>query len=509
MGFSFRNTHQLGNTVSVTLQPDENGFMGRECPSCEAYFKIQPGTGLKGKDLPCHCPYCGHTDSHNRFVTKDQVEHTKSVALRQVTGAILKDLKSMEFDHRPRGGFGIGLSLEVKGSPTPVRLYSERDLETEVICDHCTLRYTIYGVFAFCPDCRTHNSRQILETNLSLVGKQLALVPTLDPELRDKSVADTLGNAVAGFDGFGREICRVNASTAAEPNEAEKVSFQNLARAQKRVQKLFGFDLAAGVTPDEWRHASRSFQKRHLFAHCMGVVDPEYLEATADPEAVLGRKVPLRADEVEALISILAKLGRFVTDHLVGTPPPISAPAPAIPLPPPTISEPLPGFGLTLGSQRLAVLLNKRSPHGIPNDTFLAVDAALSELNVSAEELELIADELEERGWVTLHRSLNGPLAFHRLSATARLFQDTDRSLNGWHTAGDAKRLARAIVETDASGATLEQMTAVLGWPPRRINPAAEHLVEGGLTQGLPGSHGEHAYAQLRVTPRLRRFATQ
>jgi Zn finger protein HypA/HybF involved in hydrogenase expression len=49
-------------TYAVTLSTDEEGYVGRECPKteCEGCFKIRTGTGLKGKDLPCSCPYCGH-----------------------------------------------------------------------------------------------------------------------------------------------------------------------------------------------------------------------------------------------------------------------------------------------------------------------------------------------------------------------------------------------------------------------------------------------------------------
>jgi len=57
-----RHLRNLRSQFSISLPPDEEGFIGRECPvaECEGYFKLQPGTGLKGKNLPCHCPYCGH-----------------------------------------------------------------------------------------------------------------------------------------------------------------------------------------------------------------------------------------------------------------------------------------------------------------------------------------------------------------------------------------------------------------------------------------------------------------
>ena len=106
---------RLGDSISVSIPPDENGFMGRECPEpdCDGYFKIQSGTGIKGDGLPCHCPYCGHSAGHDQFWTKEQIEYAKSVALRKVTDAFRKDLKKLEFEHKPRGAFGIGISMKV------------------------------------------------------------------------------------------------------------------------------------------------------------------------------------------------------------------------------------------------------------------------------------------------------------------------------------------------------------------------------------------------------------
>ena len=177
---------QLGNSFFVAIQPDENGFTGRECPQpdCQGYFKIECGTGLMGKGLPCHCSYCGHTAGHDHFWTKEQIEYAKSVAMRKITDALHKDLKKLEFDHKPKGGFGIGISMKVMpGRLTPIHYYRERQLETEVVCVNCTLRYSIYGVFAYCPDCGQHNSLQILDKNLEVVKKMLNMATDAEKEL--------------------------------------------------------------------------------------------------------------------------------------------------------------------------------------------------------------------------------------------------------------------------------------------------------------------------------------
>jgi hypothetical protein len=315
-----RHLRQLGNQLSISIPPDENGYLGRECPDCERYFKITLGTGLTGSDLPCHCPYCGHSAAQDQFFTKAQIEYAQSVVINKVTGAFIKDLKTLEFNHRPQGAFGIGISMKVEGRPQPIRHYSEMELEEEVVCDSCTLRYTVFGTFAFCPDCGKHNSLQILEKNLALAQKQIDLAATVDADLSAQLVADALENGVSAFDGFGREACRVYSSKAADPAKATAISFQNLAGAQKNVQSFFGIDLTAALDAKDWTFACRCFQKRHLLAHKMGIVDDAYIKATSDGHATVGWKVSIISEEIIALLAAIRRLGAYLTTELAKKP---------------------------------------------------------------------------------------------------------------------------------------------------------------------------------------------
>ena len=317
---------RLGNSIAIPIPADENALTGRECPQpdCEGYFKVEFGTGLKGEALPCHCPYCGHTTGHDHFWTKEQIEYAKSIAMRRITDAIHKDLKKLEFDHKPKGAFGLGISMKVKpGRPTPIHYYRERQLETEVVCVNCTLRYSVYGVFAFCPDCGQHNSLQILDKNLEVVGKMLDLAAQTEKELSEKLVENALEDCVSAFDGFGRELCRIRANRARNPARVEKLSFQNLEGARSSLLDAFGIDLSAAVEPDEWRAAGAGFQKRHLVAHKTGVVDQDYITKTGDTHAVVGRKIGIGADEVRQLARIINKLAQRLSDDFqeLGTSP--------------------------------------------------------------------------------------------------------------------------------------------------------------------------------------------
>jgi hypothetical protein len=131
------NIGRLPSQFNISIPRDEDGLIGRECPvkECEGYFKIQPGTGLiKGENLPCHCPYCGHSAGQKSFFTKAQIDYAKSIVINQVTGALLKDLKALEFNHRPSGGFGIGISMKVEGCSHPIPAFWEKTARCPASC---------------------------------------------------------------------------------------------------------------------------------------------------------------------------------------------------------------------------------------------------------------------------------------------------------------------------------------------------------------------------------------
>ena len=309
-----KHLNSIPSQYSISIPTDETGMIGRECPepSCERYFKIQQGTGLKDNNLPSHCPYCWHEEEQDKFVTKAQIEHAVSAALNKIADAVLKDLKSLDFNHKPRGEFDIGISMKVTGTATPVRRYRERDLETEVVCDKCTLRYMIYGVFGFCPDCGVHNSLQILEKNFEITEKVLTLAETQNASIAQQLIENALEDCVSAFDGFGRETCRVFGKKAANPKTAADIRFQNIKGAAEKVFEEFNVRLSDAVGQSEWTKIQYAFQKRHLLAHKMGVVDEAYQKATDVSAASIGKRVSISKDDVYELLSGLRAIGNYL-----------------------------------------------------------------------------------------------------------------------------------------------------------------------------------------------------
>lgn len=278
---------------SVNIEADEAGYTGRECPECEKYFKIKFGTGLP-EAMECHCPYCNHIGPQDEFWTKQQIEYAQSVALNKISGDLLKSMKKMEM--KPKRNQFISIGIEVKGKPTPVTYYSEKELEEKVVCNSCTLEYTIYGAFGFCPDCGVHNSKQIVEANFDLVLKILDLASGTDSDIKSKLVENALEDCISAFDGFAREHCS---------GIYKKISFQNIDGAQRKVLADRGVDITEGIEGDQWLFTVKQFQKRHLLAHRMGVIDEEYIKKTNGSPSAVGRKVSITEEDVRKLISNL------------------------------------------------------------------------------------------------------------------------------------------------------------------------------------------------------------
>lgn len=290
-------------TYSVDIKKDDEGYLGRECPECEKYFKIKPGTGIPDF-YDCYCPYCRHFGPQDHFWTKQQIEYARSVVLNKVSGDLLKMMKKIET--KPKRNQLISIGITVKGRPTPITYYSENELEQKIECKNCTLQYAIYGAFGYCPDCAEHNSQQIAEANFDLVIKILDLAKEAPSDIKSKLIENSLEDCISAFDGFARERCRER-----YPN----LSFQNIYVAKQKLDES-KINIAEGLDSSEWEFVVKQFQKRHLLAHKMGVVDEEYINKTGSHPEQLGKKVSITENDVMSLIDHLKVIVSNLSKHV-------------------------------------------------------------------------------------------------------------------------------------------------------------------------------------------------
>ncbi|MCC7478251.1 hypothetical protein IT575_07300 [bacterium] len=310
-------------SVSVSIPRDESGYLGRECPveACLGIFKVLPGTGIEGVDL-CYCPYCGHSSTNDHFWTPGQLEYAKSVAMRKVRAALDADLGdwARSFGTRSSGGL-IKLSAEYRPGTRPrLRRYAEPELETHVECEFCSLKYAVFGIMAFCPDCGAHNSLQLLNKNYETVEHALRLAETVAEELKVALIVNALEDCVSILDGFGRELTRVHIEKRTGTKCEEGIHFQSLEGASKNLEERLGIDLKAALSPDEWETCRKSMEKRHVFAHRFGVADEAYLRKTGQQSRRGNKKVTVDTEEVRQTLDLLRRIATFLYAEICKAP---------------------------------------------------------------------------------------------------------------------------------------------------------------------------------------------
>lgn len=303
--------------IPVNIPLDDRGMLGRECLTCERYFKLKPGTGLR-TDY-CHCPYCEYEGNMDTFWTPAQLEYMQSVALNYAFTNIVKpsldkltkSFKDLERETRHNSFFKV----TVKGLPmhfsVPIQYYSEKDLETNMTCDSCGLVFSVYGVFARCPDCKDFNAFAIFEKSIGITKKQFDILTQegVPAEVKANSLGFVLAGCVSAFDGLGKELRRRRADVY--PPKPKNI-FQNLFLLNESLSGVFE------NSHSNFQFMLKMFQVRHLYEHNMGVIDEDFAMKIPGHQANIGRKYVLDRNEISAFIDGMFELGIIAKAHFKG-----------------------------------------------------------------------------------------------------------------------------------------------------------------------------------------------
>lgn len=317
--------------ISVPIQPDEEGMVGRECPeqNCEKYFKVKNGTGIVNNPA-MYCPYCSYKGTPDQFFTKEQIEYAKSIAFRHVADMFGKELKKLE-RHSFKGPF-FSMNIKVKSQPAPIRYYVEKQLQENIVCEDCKCEYAIYGIFAVCPDCGQHNIFQMFSKNIDLIMKQLCLedelyrkfgetsraeIDSLMKDIRGKTVENACEDAVTVFEAFGKRVYELKKHSAVNPALVLHGNpFQSLDRAKDIFFTQFNLDIFQGLSDEEIDKLYVLFNKRHILTHNLGIIDQRFLINTGLRQNILDHKVEISKEEVIISLTTLSKISGTIRNNL-------------------------------------------------------------------------------------------------------------------------------------------------------------------------------------------------
>ena len=299
----------------MTLEPDDQGMIGRQCPQydCGLHFKLRLGTGRDAESI--RCPYCRAEGDPSRFFTKDQMDYAISMAARDIVGPMVQGFKrNIERMNRRQSGGLLQLKFSVDYKPVSIHRYVERQLETEVTCDNCSLEFSVYGVFASCPCCGQPNALNVVMSSLETAKKKLALSeePSLDQELRQEFVKDALTGSVAAFDAFGKALASNHPTLSPA---SRRNLFQDIEALSAHLQTLGEPTLETTVGVPAWEDIKRFFQARHIYIHNAGVVDERFVARQATLAHMKGRVLPLDPERLAQNIDVLGGVCRGLDDR--------------------------------------------------------------------------------------------------------------------------------------------------------------------------------------------------
>lgn len=299
--------------ISIDIPLDENGMLGRECNECKRYFKLKPGTGLQ--TTYCHCPYCDYEGESDTFWTEAQIKYAESMAMNQAFKMVIKPsmdqlFKSFKDLERRSKNSLLQFKVKVSGKEIsfPVKYYTEQDIETTIECNNCGLIFSVYGVFARCPDCSELNAFLIYKKSLEIIQKQyeISQKPEIPTVLKDQTLVSVLNSAISVFDSLGKELRK------RKPDKyplKPKNLFQNLRVLNTSIGEIISNQLS------NYSRLDLMFQVRHIYEHNMGVIDEDFIKALPEYSDYVGRKYKISENDVKDFLQSMFDLGKIIEEY--------------------------------------------------------------------------------------------------------------------------------------------------------------------------------------------------
>lgn len=310
--------------IQIPVDTDEEGYYDRECPSdeCMFQFKVKDEDWTeKFKDESVFCPLCGHNAPADQFWTTEQVEFAKEQALRHIKSKLNKALAdgAREFNRRqPKSGF-LTMKMHFKGSVTHsyiLPIPAKKELEQKLTCSKCGSRYSVLGSAFFCPCCGYNsvietfdNSIRKIESkikNIDIIRQAVTEISPDEAEITVRSLIETgLSDGVVAFQRF----CELTYKNNVEPDKKIKFNaFQNLEIGADYWNELIGESYKNWLAESEYVDLTVLFQKRHLLAHCEGIVDDKYISKSGDSSYKPGQRIVVKESDVIRLVGLITKI---------------------------------------------------------------------------------------------------------------------------------------------------------------------------------------------------------
>jgi hypothetical protein len=152
-------------TVQISMLLDADGFLRRECPTCEREFKWRSGSENEETtaELPevYYCPYCNEPSSLDGWWTQEQLAYARQYAAAEVLGPELEQFQRNIAGMNQSGSI-VQINMDVTLPTRPEPLIEPNDMirvdlpchpeeplkvaegwGSEIACLVCGIRYPV------------------------------------------------------------------------------------------------------------------------------------------------------------------------------------------------------------------------------------------------------------------------------------------------------------------------------------------------------------------------------
>lgn len=323
-GVEFLGEGDDGNVhFKVDIPVDEDGYFGRECPSCEQHFRVAHADydGLPD-DVRLWCVYCGHNDDHSDFMTQQQVERATRAASDYAMQLVGRTL-DRSFGRMARRSRGSMVQITYRSRPfypAPLPGTDEERLVRARHCDDCGLRYAVFGEHRFCPVCgllpplvAALDALDAERLRLDALGD---LAPAAAAVLRESGVlertyVDTIENIVGIVEAMAERVFRARALEAEADLKGKGKIFQRPDDLADRLQARLAIDLRSELSSD-WPELLGAWAARHVFTHCDGIIDAKYLAAVPTTPLKEGQRLRITESYTRRVLATTEQLCRVL-----------------------------------------------------------------------------------------------------------------------------------------------------------------------------------------------------
>jgi len=281
-------------SILVYMISDREGMFGRECPSCNTYFRVSAASSKM-----MTCPYCYRTHNSLVFLTRNQLKYAELYC--QTYYASINNQKTFEIDIE-------GLTNELpENRPTWISDERQQNLYS---CTECKTKYDILGEYGYCPICAKDNFREIYFPKLETMKNEVSLFSESNSDRcsRESKWEELTKKGVSEFESMANELKKFIVSipmTKGRRNSICRLSFQSIIKTAGLMEEWLDIQILKNISQDDQKFLNKMFNRRHLFTHNGGRVDKEYLKNTEDNTVRLNQTIKIRSNEVNRLLNLI------------------------------------------------------------------------------------------------------------------------------------------------------------------------------------------------------------